>query len=65
MLNVCQQRMVADHIKRMHEVCSDYVRTEKKKDLANMYQLLKPISGGNKADRPANSQANSRGIDGS
>ena len=43
---MCQQRMVADHIKRMHEVCADYVRTEKRKDLANMYQLLKPISGG-------------------
>jgi len=45
-LNVCQQKMVADHLNRIHEVCADYVRMEKRKDLANMYQLLKPISGG-------------------
>ena len=38
--------MVADHLQRLHEVCPEFVRTEKKKDLANMYKLLKPIAGG-------------------
>jgi len=45
-LHVCQQRMVADHLHRLHDVCPEFVKTEKKKDLANMYKLLKPIAGG-------------------
>jgi len=45
-LHVCQQRMIADHLQRLHEVCPEFVRTEKRKDLSNMYKLLKPIAGG-------------------
>jgi len=45
-LHVCQQRMVADHLPRLHDVCREFVRLEKTKDLANMYKLLKPIAGG-------------------
>ncbi|CAC5381571.1 CUL2 [Mytilus coruscus] len=42
----CQQRMVADHLQFLHGECREMVRVEKRKDLSNMYQLLKPIHGG-------------------
>lgn len=42
----CQQRMVADHLQFLHGECREMVKNEKRKDLSNMYSLLKPIHGG-------------------
>ncbi|XP_061185924.1 cullin-2-like [Saccostrea echinata] len=42
----CQQRMVADHLQFLHGECKDMVKQERRKDLSNMYKLLKPIHGG-------------------
>ncbi|KAK3587967.1 hypothetical protein CHS0354_014484 [Potamilus streckersoni] len=42
----CQQRMVADHLQFLHGECREMVQSEKRKDLSNMFKLLKPIHGG-------------------
>lgn len=42
----CQQRMVADHLQFLHGECKDMVKQERRRDLSNMYKLLKPIHGG-------------------
>ena len=41
----CEQRMVGDHLTYLHSECKPMVAGEKKADLANLYRLLKPISG--------------------
>lgn len=41
----CEQRMVGDHLPFLHSECKGMVEREAKPDLANMYRLLKPISG--------------------
>ncbi|XP_052826531.1 cullin-2 [Octopus bimaculoides] len=41
-----QERMVADHIYFLHAACEDMVQSERRKDLSNMYVLLKPIHNG-------------------
>jgi len=41
----CEQRMVGDHIQFLHSECKPMVEKEIRDDLANMYRLLKPISG--------------------
>merc|ERR1719362_1268475 len=41
----CEQRMVGDHLQFLHSECKGMVEREAKSDLANMYRLLKPISG--------------------
>ncbi|XP_023933316.1 cullin-2 [Lingula anatina] len=42
----CQQRMVAEHLLFLHGECKEMVQKEKRKDLSNMYILLKPVHGG-------------------
>lgn len=42
----CEQRMVADHLQFLHGECKQMVQQERKKDLQNMYTLLKPIHNG-------------------
>ena len=41
----CEQRMVGDHLPFLHSECKGMVEREAKSDLANMYRLLKPITG--------------------
>jgi len=41
----CEQRMVGDHLQVLHSECKSMVAKEMKKDLGNMYRLLKPITG--------------------
>lgn len=41
----CEQRMVGDHLAFLHSECQGMVEREMRLDLANMYRLLKPISG--------------------
>ena len=41
----CEQRMVGDHLPVLHSECKPMVAKEMRTDLANMYRLLKPISG--------------------
>lgn len=41
-----QERMVADHIQFLHAACEEMVQSERRKDLSNMYVLLKPIRNG-------------------
>lgn len=38
--------MVADHLNFLHGECETMVTRERRKDLANMYTLLKAVSGG-------------------
>lgn len=38
--------MVADHLSFLHGECKAMVNQERKKDLANMYPLLRSISSG-------------------
>lgn len=42
----CEQRMVADHLPFLHGECAAMVKGERRKDLRNMYPLLRPIAGG-------------------
>ncbi|ESP02261.1 hypothetical protein LOTGIDRAFT_207667 [Lottia gigantea] len=42
----CQQRAVADHLQFLHGECREMVQNEKRKDLTNMYMLLRPIQSG-------------------
>ena len=41
----CEQRMVGDNLNQLHQECKGMVEREAKSDLANMYRLLKPITG--------------------
>ena len=41
----CEQRMVGDHLTYLHSECKPMVSGERRSDLANLYRLLKPISG--------------------
>jgi len=41
----CEQRMVGDHLTYLHGECKPMVAGERRTDLANLYRLLKPISG--------------------
>jgi len=41
----CEQRMVGDHLTYLHSECKPMVAGERRGDLANLYRLLKPISG--------------------
>ena len=45
MTHECESRMVGDHIDVLHSECKPMVEKELKRDLANMYRLLKPIQG--------------------
>lgn len=38
--------MVADHLAFLHGECEAMVAQERRKDLVNMYQLLRAVSGG-------------------
>lgn len=42
----CEQHMVADHLGFLHGECETMVTRERRKDLANMYTLLKSVNGG-------------------
>lgn len=42
----CEQHMVAEHLSFLYSECSAMVRDERRKDLANMYPLLKSVSNG-------------------
>eukprot|EP00088_Acartia_fossae_P025136 TRINITY_DN259_c0_g1_i1.p1 TRINITY_DN259_c0_g1~~TRINITY_DN259_c0_g1_i1.p1 ORF type:complete len:742 (+),score=174.52 TRINITY_DN259_c0_g1_i1:927-3152(+) len=41
----CEQRMVGDHLSYLHSECKSMVAGERRGDLANLYRLLRPISG--------------------
>ena len=41
----CESQMVGYHLTVLHAECKGMVEREDKLDLANMYRLLKPISG--------------------
>ncbi|KAJ8396093.1 hypothetical protein AAFF_G00021660 [Aldrovandia affinis] len=45
-IHECQQRMVADHLQFLHSESQSIIRQEKKDDMANMYTLLRSVSGG-------------------
>jgi len=42
----CEGRMVADHLNFLHSECQRMVLSENRKDLNNMFKLLKPIESG-------------------
>jgi len=42
----CEQRMIADHLQFLHGECREMVQKERRKDLGNMYTLLRPIHSG-------------------
>ncbi|CAG7835527.1 unnamed protein product [Allacma fusca] len=42
----CHRRLVTDHASLLHAECLQMVENDRRKDLANMYCLLKPLSGG-------------------
>ena len=41
----CEQRMVGDHLAYLHSECKPMVAGERRADLANLYRLLKSITG--------------------
>jgi len=41
----CEARMVGDHLSYLHGECKPMVAGERRTDLANLYRLLKPITG--------------------
>ncbi|CAI4230807.1 unnamed protein product [Auanema sp. JU1783] len=45
-IKVCQNVMISIHKEKLNGVCSDLIRNEERKDLQNMYRLLKPIPSG-------------------
>lgn len=45
----CEQRMITDHLDFLYSECSEMVSTEKRKDLKNLYTILKPIPDALKA----------------
>lgn len=42
----CEERMITDHLDFLYSECDRMVSSEKKKDLKNMYTILKPIPDG-------------------
>ena len=42
----CEARMVGDHLSFLQTECPSMVHNEARKDLQNMYRLLKPIDSG-------------------
>lgn len=42
----CEDRLVADHLSFLHSECRSMVTSDRRKDLHNMYTLLKPIDSG-------------------
>jgi cullin 2 len=42
----CESRMVGDHLHFLQAECRSMVQCEARKDLQNMYKLLKPIDSG-------------------
>jgi cullin 2 len=42
----CEQHMVADHLAFLHGECKAMVREERRKDLSNMYPLLRSVKDG-------------------
>ena len=42
----CEERMVADHLPFLHSECRPIVRQDRRRDLHNMYTLLKPVDAG-------------------
>ncbi|XP_055599572.1 cullin-2 [Uranotaenia lowii] len=39
----CEQRMITDHLDFLYSECNDMVSSENRKDLRNLYTILKPI----------------------
>ncbi|XP_058830462.1 cullin-2 [Topomyia yanbarensis] len=39
----CEQRMITDHLEYLYSECNEMVSLEKRKDLKNLYTILKPI----------------------
>ena len=46
----CESQMVGYHLSVLHAECRGMVEREDKVDLANMYRLLKPITGAQKGN---------------
>lgn len=42
----CEDRMITDHLEFLYSECKEMVSQEKRKDLKNMYTLLKPVPDG-------------------
>ncbi|RWS10417.1 cullin-2-like protein [Dinothrombium tinctorium] len=42
----CETRMIAEHLQFLHSECKPMVLNNRRKDLQNMYKLLKPVEGG-------------------
>lgn len=42
----CENRMIADHLNLLHSECKNMVLSEARKDLKNMYLLLKNVKDG-------------------
>ena len=42
----CELRMVGDHLSFIHSECREMVTQDKRKDMQNMYKLLKPMESG-------------------
>ncbi|KAJ9598457.1 hypothetical protein L9F63_010853, partial [Diploptera punctata] len=42
----CEQHMVADHLAFLHGECKEMVQQERRKDLSNMYPLLRSVKDG-------------------
>lgn len=43
MAHRCELHMVAEHLQFLYSECQNMVKYEKKKDLSNMYDLLKSV----------------------
>ncbi|RWS21681.1 cullin-2-like protein, partial [Leptotrombidium deliense] len=42
----CESRMIADHLQFLHSQCKAMVLQNRRRDLQNMYKLLKPVEAG-------------------
>ena len=42
----CEDRLIADHLSFLHSECREMVNQDRRKDLHNMYTLLKPVEMG-------------------
>lgn len=42
----CHRRLVADHLTIIHSECQAVVEGDRRKDMSNMYALLKPLPKG-------------------
>lgn len=45
-ISECEARVVADHLSFLHAECKLLVEQDRRKDLQNMYRLLKPVESG-------------------